>query len=64
MAMVQWEVSIFEFISKIGIRIQKEMEIKIATMEYRKEGIAGPPITGWTVQPGARPLDCFDESAW
>ena len=50
--MVQWEASIFEFISKIGIRIQKEMEIKIATMEYRKEGIAGRPITGWSPAAG------------
>ena len=47
MASDQWEASIFEFISKIGIRIQKEVEIKITTMEYWKAGFDGSgPGTG------------------
>ena len=41
MASNQWEASIFEFIYKIGIRIQKEVEIKITTMEYWKAGFDG-----------------------
>ena len=67
--MVQWKASIFGFIPEIGIRIQKEMEIKIATMEYRKTGIDGRPDPGRLILPSGdweigRSADPLKEFIW